>query len=47
MRINFPSELKNADVISNFFKKKVRNVVESYRPVSILPNLSKIHGRCF
>ena len=41
----FPSELKNADVIL-VFKKKDRNNVENYRPVSILPNLSKIHGRC-
>ena len=42
---NFPSELKNADVIP-VFKKKDRNNVENYRPVSILPNLSKIYERC-
>ena len=41
----FPSELKNADVIP-VFKKKDRNKVENYRPVSILPNLSKICERC-
>ena len=41
----FPSELKNADVIP-VFKKKDRNNVEDYRPVSILPNLSKIYERC-
>ena len=41
----FPSELKNADVIP-VFKKKDRNNVENYRPVSILPNLSKIYERC-
>ena len=41
----FPSELKNADVIP-VFKKKDRNSVENYRPVSILPNLSKIYERC-
>ena len=41
----FPSELKNADVIP-FFKKKDRNNIEYYRPVSILSNLSKIYERC-
>ena len=41
----FPSELKNADMIP-VFKKKDRNNVENYRPVSILPNLSKIYERC-
>ena len=28
------------------FKKKDRNNVENYRPVSILPNFSKIYERC-
>ena len=28
------------------FKKKGRNNVENYRPVSILPNFSKIYERC-
>ena len=41
----FPSELKKADVIP-VFKKKDRNNVENYRPVSILPNFSKIYERC-
>ena len=41
----FPSELKNAGVIP-VFKKKDRNNVGNYRPVSILPNLSKIYERC-
>ena len=41
----FPSELKKADVIP-VFKKKDRNNVENYRPVSILPNLSKVYERC-
>ena len=41
----FPSELKNEDMIP-VFKKKDRNNVENYRPVSILPNLSKIYERC-
>ena len=40
----FPSELKKADVIP-VFKKKDRNDVENYLPVSILPNLSKIYER--
>ena len=42
---NFPSHLKNA-TITPIFKKKDRNNVENYRPVSILPNLSKINERC-
>ena len=42
----FPSELKNTDVIS-VFKKKDRNNVENYHPVSILPNLLKIYERSF
>ena len=36
----FPSELKNADGIPVFEEK------ENYRPVSILPDLSKIYERC-
>ena len=42
---NFPSYLKNA-TITPIFKKNDRNNVENYRPVSILPNLSKIYERC-
>ena len=38
------SELKNVDV-TLVFKKKDRNNVENYLPVSILPNLSKIYER--
>ena len=41
----FPSELKNADKIP-VFKKKDRNIIEYYRPVSIFPNLIKIYERC-
>ena len=41
----FPSEFKNADLIP-VFKKKDRNNFENYRPVSILPDLSKIYERC-
>ena len=40
----FPSELKNADLIP-VFKKKDQNIVENYRPVSILPSLSQIYER--
>ena len=41
----FPSELKKADVIP-VFQKKDQNNVENYRPVSILPNVSKMYERC-
>ena len=40
-----PLELNNADVIL-VFEKKDRNNVENYRPIYILPNLSRIYGRC-
>ena len=40
-----PLELNNADVIL-VFEKKDRNNVENYRPICILPNLSRIYGRC-
>ena len=42
---NFPSYLKNAN-ITPIFKKKDRANVENYRPVGILPNLSKVYKRC-
>ena len=41
----FPSELKNADIIP-IDKKKSKFDIENYRPVSILPVLSKIYERC-
>ena len=41
----FPDELKHAD-IKPIYKKEARNEKENYRPVSILPNLSKIFERC-
>ena len=41
----FPDELKHAD-IKPIHKMESRNEKESYRPVSILPNLSKIFERC-
>ena len=40
----FPNELKQAD-IKPIYKKESRNEKENYRPVSILPNLSKIFER--
>ena len=41
----FPNSLKKAD-IKPVYKTDSRNGKENYRPVSILPNLSKIYGRC-
>ena len=41
----FPHELKHAD-IKPIYKKESRNEKENYRPVSVLPNLSKIFERC-
>ena len=38
----FPGNLKNAD-ITHIFKKLDRNSKSNYRPVSILPTLSKIY----
>ena len=42
--LNFPNELKRADIVpvhkkSKFYKK-------NYRPISILSNVSKIYDRC-
>ena len=42
---NFPSILKNA-TITPVFKKGGRDSKDNYRPVSILPNISKIFERC-
>ena len=42
---NFSSYLKNA-TITPIFKKKDTANVENYRPLSILPNLSKVYERC-
>ena len=41
----FPDGLYHAD-IKPIYKKESRNEKENYRPVSILPNLSKILERC-
>ena len=41
----FPSELKKADIIP-IHKKKSKFDIENYRPVSILPVLSKIYEWC-
>ena len=40
-----PSDLKVADVIPAF-KKKSKTSKGNYRPISILPNISKICERC-
>ena len=42
---NFPSYLKNAN-ITPIFKKKDKGNIENYRPISILPDLSKVYERC-
>ena len=41
----FPTSLKLPD-ITPVYKKGSKNSKENYRPVSILPNISKIYERC-
>ena len=41
----FPSNLKLADLTPSY-KKKSRTSKDTYRPTSILPNVSKIYERC-
>ena len=41
----FPADLKNAEVVP-VFKKGDKTNKESYRPVSILSNISKVYERC-
>ena len=41
----FPDDLKEADVIP-VYKKKSKLSKESYRPISILLNVSKVYGVC-
>ena len=41
----FPSDLKVVDV-TPAFKKKFKTSKDNYRPISILPNISKIYERC-
>ena len=43
--LEFPSVLKQANVVP-VFKKGERYSKDNYRPVSILPNMSKIFERC-
>ena len=50
---NFNSMIKNSvfpdsrnKKILSQYRKKIRNEKQNYRPASILPNLSKIYGRC-
>ena len=40
----FPTSMKYADVIP-IHKKDVKTDKENYRPISILPNLSKVYER--
>jgi hypothetical protein len=40
----FPANLKNANIIP-IFKKGTKNLKENYRPISILPNSSKLFER--
>ena len=41
----FPEILKHTDIIP-FYKKGKKDIKGNYRPVSILPNLSKIFEKC-
>ena len=41
----FPTSLKLAN-ITPVYKKVLKNSKEIYRPVSIMPNISKIYERC-
>ena len=41
----FPSDLKVTDV-PPAFKKKSKTSKDNYRPISILPTISKIYERC-
>ena len=41
----FPTSLKLANV-TPVYKKGSKNSKENYRPISILPNISKIYERC-
>ena len=43
--ISFPEQTKYADV-KPVFKKDFRTHKKNYRPISILPNVSKIYERC-
>ena len=42
---NFPSSLKHANK-TPVFKKGDRDSKDNYRPVNVLPNMSKIFERC-
>ena len=41
----FHNELKEADIVP-VHKKKSKFSKENYRPISILPNISKVYERC-
>ena len=42
----FPSELKQADIVPAHKKSQSFLSKENYRPISILPNVSKIYQTC-
>ena len=42
---NFHNELKEADIV-HVHKKKSKLSKENYRPISVLPNISKVYERC-
>ena len=42
----FKAALKLVHITPIFYKKCSKNTKENYRPVSILPNISKIYERC-
>ena len=42
---NFPTDWKKANIVP-IYKKGDKSIVKNYRPVSLLPILSKIFERC-
>ena len=44
-KCNFPSQLKLADISPVFKKEDATNVKKNYRPVSVLPAVSKLFER--
>ena len=41
----FHNVLKKSDIVP-VHKKKTKLSKENYRPINILPNISKVYGRC-
>ena len=42
----FPEDLRLANIVPIFFKKGKRDFEENYRPISLLPAISKFRQRC-